>query len=108
MAVFFRGGDALYGRYWGAYEQHHSLHFETCYHQGIDYCIEHRIPRFESGAQGEHKVARGFAPATTWSAHWIVDRRFRAAIADYLQREGEDREDYARFIDAHVPYKKGT
>jgi uncharacterized protein len=106
MAVFFRGGDALYGRYWGAYEQHHSLHFETCYHQGIDYCIEQGIARFESGAQGEHKVARGFAPTTTWSTHWIVDPRFRAAIADYLRREGEDREDYARFIDAHVPYKK--
>ncbi|HEX6638418.1 MAG TPA: peptidogalycan biosysnthesis protein [Steroidobacteraceae bacterium] len=58
MAVFFRGGDALYGRYWGAYGQHHSLHFETCYHQGIEYCIENRIARFESGAQGEHKVAR--------------------------------------------------
>jgi uncharacterized protein len=106
MAVFFRGGDALFGRYWGAYEQHHSLHFEACYHQGIEYCIEHGLRRFESGAQGEHKVARGFSPATTWSMHWIVDRRFRAAIADYLQREGEDREDYARFIDAHVPYKK--
>jgi len=105
VAVFFRGGDALYGRYWGAYEQHHSLHFETCYHQGIEYCIEHGISRFESGAQGEHKVARGFAPATTWSMHWIVDPRFRAAIADYLQREGENREDYARFIAAHVPYR---
>jgi predicted N-acyltransferase len=105
-AVFFRGGDGLYGRYWGAYEQHHSLHFETCYHQGIDYCIEHGIQRFESGAQGEHKVARGFAPATTWSMHWIVDPRFRAAIADYLGREGEDREDYARFIEAHVPYRQ--
>jgi predicted N-acyltransferase len=105
MSVFFRGGDALYGRYWGAYEQHHSLHFETCYHQGIEYCIKHGISRFESGAQGEHKVARGFAPATTWSLHWIVDRRFRAAIADYLEREAEDRDDYARFIAAHVPYK---
>ena len=63
---------------------------------------------FESGAQGEHKVARGFSPANTWSMHWIVDPRFRAAIADYLEREGEDREDYARFIDAHVPYKKGV
>jgi predicted N-acyltransferase len=106
MAVFFRGGDALYGRYWGAHELHHSLHFETCYHQGIEYCIEHGIQRFESGAQGEHKVARGFAPSTTWSLHWIVDPQFRAAIADYLQREGEDREDYARYIGEHVPYKK--
>jgi predicted N-acyltransferase len=104
-AVFFEGGGALYGRYWGAYEQHHSLHFETCYHQGIEYCIERGLARFESGAQGEHKVARGFAPATTWSMHWIVDPRFRAAIADYLQREGEDREDYARYIAAHVPYR---
>jgi predicted N-acyltransferase len=104
-AVFLRGRDALFGRYWGAYEQHHSLHFETCYHQGIEFCIEHGIGRFESGAQGEHKVARGFAPATTWSAHWIVDRRFRAAIAEYLQQEGEDRDSYARFIATHVPYK---
>ena len=104
-AVFFEGGDALYGRYWGSYEQHHSLHFETCYHQGIDYCIAKGLSRFESGAQGEHKVARGFAPVTTWSAHWIVDPRFRAAIADYLEREGEDREDYAKFIAAHVPYR---
>jgi uncharacterized protein len=105
VAVFFRGRDGLFGRYWGAYEQHHSLHFETCYHQGIEYCIENGIPRFESGAQGEHKVARGFAPATTWSTHWIVDPRFRAAIADYLQREGEDRDDYARLVSAHVPYR---
>jgi hypothetical protein len=105
-ALFFQGGDALYGRYWGAYEQHHSLHFEACYHQGIEYCIEQGIARFESGAQGEHKVARGFAPATTWSMHWIVDRQFRSAIADYLQREGEDRDDYARYIAAHVPYKR--
>jgi predicted N-acyltransferase len=105
MAVFFRGGNALFGRYWGSYEQHHSLHFETCYHQGIEYCIQRGLTRFESGAQGEHKVARGFAPATTWSLHWIVDPRFREVIADYLVREGEDREDYARFIAEHVPYK---
>lgn len=104
-AVFLRGSDALYGRYWGSYEQHHSLHFETCYHQGIEYCIANGIGRFESGAQGEHKVSRGFSPATTWSMHWIVDPRFRAAIADYLQREGEDREGYTRFIEAHVPYR---
>ena len=107
-AVFLEGGGALYGRYWGACEQHHSLHFETCYHQGIEFCIERGIERFESGAQGEHKVARGFVPATTWSMHWIVEPRFRAAIADYLEREGEDREEYARFIDAHVPYKKNA
>ena len=96
----------LFGRYWGASADFHSLHFETCYHQGIEYCIERGLTRFESGAQGEHKVARGFAPATTWSMHWIVDPRFREAIADYLRREGEDREDYARYIGEHVPYRK--
>ena len=66
----------------------HSLHFETCYHQGIEYCIEHGLARFEPGTQGEHKVSRGFEPTLTWSAHFIADPRFREAIAEYLQREG--------------------
>ena len=105
VAIFLVGDDTLYGRYWGAAGNYHSLHFETCYHQGIEYCIERGISRFESGAQGEHKVARGFAPATTWSMHWIVDPRFRTAIAEYLQREGEDRDDYERYIASHVPYR---
>ena len=73
----------------------HSLHFETCYHQGIEFCIEHGIARFEPGTQGEHKVSRGFEPTLTWSAHWIVDPRFRAAIGDYLRREGAHIDEYA-------------
>jgi predicted N-acyltransferase len=104
-AVFFWSTDALYGRYWGASEQHHSLHFETCYHQGIEFCIQRGIARFEPGTQGEHKVSRGFVPANTWSMHWIVDPRFRAAIGDYLRREGAHMKEYAREIDTHVPYR---
>ena len=104
-AVFFWSQEALYGRYWGATEQHHSLHFETCYHQGIEFCIERGIARFEPGTQGEHKVSRGFVPANTWSMHWIVDPRFRAAIGDYLRRESRHMDEYARDIEHHVPYR---
>jgi predicted N-acyltransferase len=104
-AVFFWSSEALYGRYWGARGEHHSLHFETCYHQGIDFCIERGITRFEPGTQGEHKVSRGFVPAHTWSMHWIVDPRFRAAIGEYLAREGVHMDEYAREIDTHVPYR---
>jgi len=104
-AVFFWSAQALYGRYWGAVEQHHSLHFETCYHQGIEFCIERGIARFEPGTQGEHKVSRGFVPANTWSMHWIVDARFRDAIGEYLEREGAHVDRYAREIEAHVPYR---
>jgi predicted N-acyltransferase len=106
-AMFFWSRDALYGRYWGAHEQHHSLHFEACYHQGIDFCIERGIARFEPGTQGEHKVSRGFVPVNTWSTHWIVDPRFRAAIGDYLRREDPHVNDYASEIAQHVPYREG-
>jgi len=73
------GGDCLYGRYWGAIEQHPCLHFEVCYYQAIDWAIAHRLARVEAGAQGEHKLARGYMPTTTYSAHWIADRGFRRA-----------------------------
>lgn len=104
-SVFYWDPSALYGRYWGTSEQYHSLHFELCYHQGIDFCIERGIRRFEPGTQGEHKVSRGFVPQKTWSAHWIVDPRFRAAIGDYLAREGAHIERYAHEIERHVPYR---
>jgi predicted N-acyltransferase len=104
-AVFYWSADALYGRYWGTREQFHSLHFELCYHQGIEFCIERGISRFEPGTQGEHKVSRGFVPQKTWSAHWIVDPRFRAAIGDYLRREGLHMDEYAREIEKHVPFR---
>lgn len=105
-AVFFWCQEALYGRYWGASAEHHSLHFETCYHQGIEFCIERGIRRFEPGTQGEHKVARGFAPALTWSAHHIGDRRFRSAVHDFLVREGAAVDAYASEVGEHVPYRR--
>jgi len=104
-AIFFVGGDTLYGRYWGASADFHSLHFETCYHQGIEFCIERGLQRFEPGTQGEHKISRGFEPTLTWSAHHIVDPRFRTAIGDYLRREAASVDDYAAAVQSHVPYK---
>jgi predicted N-acyltransferase len=105
-AVFLRSADTLYGRYWGSDEAYHSLHFETCYYQGIDYCIEHGLQRFEPGTQGEHKIARGFEPAITWSAHWIDNAPLRRAIGAYLAREGEAIDAYASDADAHAPFRK--
>ncbi len=86
-AINFLGSDSLYGRHWGAIEHHPFLHFELCYYQAIDYAIAHKLPRVEAGAQGEHKIARGYLPITTYSAHYIADPALRRAIADYLKRE---------------------
>jgi predicted N-acyltransferase len=106
VAVFFRSDRVLYGRYWGALADFHSLHFEACYHQGIDYCIEHGLQRFEPGTQGEHKVSRGFEPALTWSAHYIADARFREAIEEHLAREAPAVDAYAAEIDRHTPFRR--
>mgnify|MGYP001310934154 CR=1 FL=1 len=81
------GGDALYGRYWGAIEHHPCLHFELCYYQAIDYAIAHRLARVEAGAQGEHKLARGYLPSPTYSAHWIAHEGLREAVARFLHAE---------------------
>src|SRR5204862_53481 len=78
-------GDCLYGRYWGAVEHHPCLHFELCYYQAIEFAIAHGIARVEAGAQGEHKLARGYLPAKTYSVHYIADPALRRAIADYLE-----------------------
>ncbi|HVY58195.1 MAG TPA: GNAT family N-acetyltransferase [Xanthobacteraceae bacterium] len=86
-AINFIGSDALYGRHWGAIEHHPFLHFELCYYQAIDYAIAHKLPRVEAGAQGEHKLARGYLPKTTYSAHYIADPALARAISDYLRRE---------------------
>jgi predicted N-acyltransferase len=104
-AVFFCSKETLFGRYWGAAAEHHSLHFEACYYQGIEFCIERGIPRFEPGTQGEHKVSRGFEPTLSWSAHAVLDERFRAAIRAYLEREAAAVEAYAAEIRQHVPYR---
>jgi predicted N-acyltransferase len=86
-ALNFIGGDALYGRNWGAIEHHPFLHFECCYYRAIDFAIERGLARVEAGAQGEHKLARGYVPTRTHSAHWIANASFREAVAEYLVRE---------------------
>jgi predicted N-acyltransferase len=106
VAIFFVGEDALYGRYWGAGGNYHSLHFETCYYQGIEFCIERGLKRFEPGTQGEHKVPRGFVPTITRSAHDIVDPRFAAAIRDFAAREARDVDEYAAAVSEHVPFHR--
>ncbi len=108
VAIFFVGSDALFGRYWGAGGNYHSLHFETCYYQGIEYCIEHQLQRFEPGTQGEHKVPRGFVPSLTSSAHDIVDPRFAKAIRDFAKREARGVDEYAAAVGEHVPYHRGA
>jgi predicted N-acyltransferase len=105
-AVFLRGDDTLYGRYWGAAGDFHSLHFEACYYQGIDYCIREGLQRFEPGTQGEHKVARGFAPEAVWSLHEIFHPAFRSAIRDYLGRERDHMRAYMDAVRAHVPFRR--
>jgi uncharacterized protein len=86
-AINFIGSHTLFGRHWGAVEHHPFLHFELCYYQAIDYAIAHKLPRVEAGAQGEHKITRGYMPVTTYSAHYIADPALRRAIDDYLERE---------------------
>jgi predicted N-acyltransferase len=108
VAIFFVGDDALFGRYWGAGGNYHSLHFETCYYQGIEYCIEKKLQRFEPGTQGEHKVPRGFIPTLMSSAHFVVDRRFAAAIRDFAAREARGVDHYAAAVSEHVPYHRAA
>ncbi|WP_239690885.1 GNAT family N-acetyltransferase [Chromobacterium sphagni] len=95
----------LYGRYWGALEEVACLHFELCYYQGLEYAIRRGLRCFEGGAQGEHKLARGFEPVVTYSAHYIADARFRAAIAAWLERERQGVEDYVDELFSHSAYK---
>jgi predicted N-acyltransferase len=105
-AINFIGADALYGRNWGAVEHHPFLHFELCYYQAIDYAIRHRLARVEAGAQGEHKLARGYLPATTYSAHFIANPALRRAIDDYLKRERRYVAAAAEELAAAAPFRK--
>ena len=95
----------LYGRYWGCQQEYQFLHFETCYYQGIEYCIENGLQSFDSGAQGEHKIQRGFEPITTYSNHWIADPQFDVAIANYLQEERDYIHQYRDQASAMLPFK---
>jgi predicted N-acyltransferase len=105
-AINFRGSDALFGRHWGATEHHPFLHFELCYYQAIQYAIEHKLKRVEAGAQGEHKLARGYMPVTTHSAHYIADPGLRRAVADYLVRERAYVEAAGQELAAAAPFRK--
>ncbi len=105
-AINFIGSDILYGRHWGAVEEHPFLHFELCYYQAIDYAIAHRLKRVEAGAQGEHKLARGYLPVTTYSAHHIADPALRRAIADYLKRERAYVDAAGAELAALAPFRK--
>ena len=97
--------DALYGRYWGTTDYVPGLHFEACYHQAIEFCIAQGIRRFEGGAQGEHKLARGLLPVTTWSAHWVADPQFDRAVRQFVERESTGVAAYVNELAEHAPYK---
>ncbi len=105
-AIFLRGADTLHGRYWGASGDYHSLHFELCYYRGIEYCIREGLARFEPGTQGEHKLLRGFLPTPVWSLHEMEDRRFTAAIGEWLSRERELRRRWLDEAAMHLPFRR--
>jgi len=105
-SLFLFDSKRLYGRYWGALQDISCLHFETCFYQGIEFCIEHGLQEFDPGTQGEHKLMRGFEPVKSASYHWIADTRFRAAIADFLQLEKRSTDDYQQHAKTYLPFKK--
>ena len=105
-AILLRGADTLYGRYWGASGDFHSLHFELCYYRGIEYCIREGLSRFEPGTQGEHKLLRGFRPTPVWSMHEIADPRFAAAIGDWLSRERSAMQEWLEAAARHLPFRQ--
>ncbi len=107
-AINFIGRDALYGRNWGAIEDHPFLHFEVCYYQAIEFAIARGLSRVEAGAQGEHKLARGYGPVATYSAHDIADPRFATAIDEYLQRERIHADMALEQLAEMTPFRKGT
>jgi predicted N-acyltransferase len=104
-ALCLRGGDTLYGRYWGATRTLPGLHFETCYYQGIDYCLREGLTRFEPGAQGEHKIARGFLPVETHSRHWVADAGFADALSRWCEEDRTAVRAYAQQIAGHTPFR---
>jgi predicted N-acyltransferase len=104
MALLLRSSTTLYGRYWGCHENVPGLHFEACYYQGIEYCLQYGLDAFEPGAQGEHKLARGFLPARTRSFHYLADARFRAAVGEALRREADALEEYRAELMEHSPF----
>ncbi|MEZ5811477.1 MAG: GNAT family N-acetyltransferase [Rhizobiaceae bacterium] len=105
-ALNFVGSDTIFGRHWGCVEHHRFLHFELCYHQAIDYAIDRKLKVVEAGAQGEHKLARGYVPVTTHSAHFIPHAGFRRAVDDYLRQERHEVERIGAVLGEHTPFRK--
>ena len=105
-ALHFLGNDTLYGRYWGCLVEIPYLHFELCYYRAIDIAIARGLARVEAGAQGGHKLARGYGPVATWSAHFIADPGFRRAVADYLEQERRAEESEMEWLEGHTPFKR--
>ncbi len=106
-AINFLGSDRIFGRNWGAIREVPFLHFELCYYQAIDFAIQHKLQVVEAGAQGEHKLARGYAPASTFSVHWIAHPGLRAAVADFLEQERLSVEQQQEMLDQYTPFRKG-
>ncbi len=104
-AICIKGKDTLYGRHWGCMEEYNSLHFEVCYYTGIEYCIEHGLTTFEPGAQGEHKISRGFLPIKTRSAHWVAHPEFNKILINHLKLESQALQEYGQELLAASPYK---
>ncbi|MFQ5470722.1 MAG: GNAT family N-acetyltransferase [Gammaproteobacteria bacterium] len=104
-AFFLKSDNSLYGRHWGTLQEYHCLHFEVCYYQALEYCISNHFEKFEAGAQGEHKIGRGFRPARTYSLHWITDPQFKDAINRYLLEEAGHVDRYITSMAAHLPFK---
>ncbi len=104
-AFCIRGDKTLYGRHWGCNEEFDSLHFELCYYQGLEYCIKNKLQSFEPGAQGEHKIYRGFLPTKTWSAHWVAHPEFNTIIRKHVQQEYEGMQYYIKDMQTHSPFK---
>jgi predicted N-acyltransferase len=105
-ALNFIGRDTLFGRYWGCTEHHDCLHFELCYYQAIDYAIRHGLAKVEAGAQGEHKLARGYLPVETHSLHWIAEPGFRRAVDEYLVAERRAVSEENEYLTSFGPFKK--
>jgi predicted N-acyltransferase len=104
-ALYFESSLTLFGRYWGCLREYDNLHFEACYYQGIEYCIQRGLQRFDPGAQGEHKIQRGFEPTLTRSLHWVAEPGFREPIAAFCRREKDQVRAYQQEASALLPFK---
>ena len=105
-ALSLKDSKTLYGRYWGCIDEYDSLHFETCYYQGLDYCIANELERFDSGAQGEHKIQRGFEPVETYSCHWIKEQGFNRSIEDFITQENAAIDERIVEFASYLPFKQ--